>query len=217
MSTIVGRGNKRQALHFEIGGEPMMEYGARTKVYDEGAPAGFFYEVLDGVVMISKIMADGRRQIVEVLGPGSLFGMTSCENHPCQAEALTPVRVSRMPRSRLTASPDLQMRWCRQLLRELEAVQNHALLLGRKSALGRVAWFLLSLPQQQQRRGDVPSAQDARATAMTQAEIGDYLGLEVPTISRALAALKKRMLIKKGRRGHFRLLDVVTLRALADH
>lgn len=69
----------------------------------------------------------------------------------------------------------------------------------------------------QQQRSDVPAGQDARATAMTQAEIGDYLGLEVPTISRALAALKKRMLIKKGKRGHFRLLDVGTLRALADH
>lgn len=214
MSTIAGRGNKRQALHLEIGGEPAIEHGARTKIYDEGAPAGFFYEVLDGTVMISKMMADGRRQIVEVLAPGSLFGMTSCETYPCQAEALTSVRLSRMPRSWLTASPELQVRWCRQLLRELEAVQNHALLLGRKSALGRVAWFLLSLPQQQ--RSEVPSGHDARATAMTQTEIGDYLGLEVPTISRALAVLKKRMLIKKGKRGHFKLLDASALRVLAE-
>ena len=215
MSTVAGRGNNRQALQLDIGCVAATEHGARTKIYDEGASAGFFYEVLDGTVIISKMMADGRRQIVEVLGPGSMFGMTSCETYPCQAEALTAVRVSRMPRSWLTGSPDLQMRWCRQLLRELEAVQNHALLLGRKSALGRVAWFLLSLPQQQ--RADLPSGQEARATAMTQAEIGDYLGLQVPTISRALAALKKRMLIKKGKCGHFRLLDVGSLRALADY
>lgn len=197
--------------------DPPGHYEARQPVFLQGARADNVFEVLEGTVMISKTLPDGRRQIVEMLGPGSLFGITSSACYPCQADALTAVEVQRIPRREASASRSIQNRWREQLVAELEAVQNHALLLGRKSAIERVASFLLSLPVARPGQGAAASSQaSARVTMMTQVEIGDYLGLKVETVSRTLAILMRRMIIAKGKRGHFMVLDLGALSRLAS-
>jgi CRP/FNR family transcriptional regulator, nitrogen fixation regulation protein len=190
---------------------------ARSGIFREGEEASYIYDVLKGAVTISKAMPDGRRQIVEVLGPGSLFGMTFSDVYRCQADALTDVRLRRIRRQNATDSKELQHRLFRQYSQELDDVRTHALLLGRKSAMERVASFLLSLPS-----AITPSDYRAaktfepeRVTTMTQREIGDYLGLKIETVSRNITLLKQRMIIAKGKRGHFHLLDIGALQRLA--
>ena len=39
------------------------------------------FQVITGVVMLYKLLPDGRRQIVEVLGDGDVFGF--CARPPC--------------------------------------------------------------------------------------------------------------------------------------
>ena len=71
----------------------------------------------------------------------------------------------------------------------LQHVENHLLLLGRKTALERVAAFLLEM------NGRLTEP-DVMALPMTRRDISDYLGLTIETVSRALSALKRKGFLK---------------------
>lgn len=191
---------------------------ARALIYEQGERAEFVYEVIDGTVMLSKALPDGRRQIVEILGSGSLFGFSPVGDYSCRAQTLTHASLHIIDGEQAKASAPLQQRYANQLIQKFEVLQDHALLLGRKSAIERIASFLLSLPHQAKAGASVAGHSGSQAfcrTRMNQREIGDYLGLKVETISRNLAILKRQMIIAKGKRGQFELLDLAALRRLA--
>jgi CRP/FNR family nitrogen fixation transcriptional regulator len=65
---------------------------------------------------------------------------------------------------------------------ELRNAQEHKLLLGRKSAMERVVAFLLDMDRRLAVAGVL-------ALPMCRRDIGDYLGLTLETVSRALSQL----------------------------
>src|SRR4029079_19001966 len=65
---------------------------------------------------------------------------------------------------------------------KLQHAEDHMLLLGRKTALERVATFLLEMDHRLAVSGML-------ALPMCRRDIGDYLGLTLETVSRALAQL----------------------------
>ena len=65
---------------------------------------------------------------------------------------------------------------------ELRHAEDHMLLLGRKNAMERVATFLLEMDRRLARAGMM-------ALPMSRRDIGDYLGLTLETVSRALSQL----------------------------
>ena len=71
----------------------------------------------------------------------------------------------------------------------LQHVENQLLLLGRKTALERVAAFLLEM------NGRLTEPV-VMALPMTRRDISDYLGLTIETVSRALSTLKRKGLLK---------------------
>ena len=68
-------------------------FPAHGVVFFEGDPANNIYEVADGSVMLYKLLPDGRRQVVEILGPGDLFGVPAGEVYDTSAETLTETLV----------------------------------------------------------------------------------------------------------------------------
>ena len=67
----------------------------------------------------------------------------------------------------------------------LAKAQEHAMVLSRRSALERVASFLVEWAKQSSRKGIV-------SLAMTRTDIGDYLGLTIETVSRSLSHLERQ-------------------------
>ncbi len=189
----------------------------RTIVFSEGAPIGGIWEIVEGSVIVFKTLADGRRQITEVARAGGWLGSPDRPTYNCSAETLTKCRLRLHCIREFSASPVLQSRHSEHLLRQVDALQDHALLLGRKSAIERIASFLLALPALGAPYERVPLGAEANAfwIALGQRDIGDYLGLKVETVSRNLATLKRRMIIATGKRGQFRLLDREALRLIA--
>jgi CRP/FNR family nitrogen fixation transcriptional regulator len=73
-------------------------------------------------------------------------------------------------------------------MRSLERAQDHMLLLGRKSALEKIATFLLDLSE---RLGD-----DQVDLPMSRTDIADHLGLTIETVSRTLTQLERQHVIE---------------------
>ena len=115
------------------------DYAAHETIAMEGDRAEFLFEVIDGAVMLYKLLQDGRRQVVELLAPGDVFGFGDGINHDCSAESLVSTRLAVIPSNAADRDPDLQLRLARRCIFQMRTLHNHAVLLGRKSAMERVA------------------------------------------------------------------------------
>ncbi|MTI00211.1 cyclic nucleotide-binding domain-containing protein [Roseibium sp. RKSG952] len=191
-------------------------FGSHDVIFYEGDPAKRLYELAAGTVMLFKLLPDGRRQVVEVLRPGDIFGLAKSEEHESTAETLTEAQVHEIDLRRIEQSPGLQRKLTRCLMTQMQALHEHAVLLGRKSAVERVASFLMYLVPN---RGGVgcfgpkDGAEDGfdLHLTMTRQEIADYLGLTIETVSRVFSDLKRRGIIRIDRADQIHLNKVCGL------
>jgi len=163
----------------------------RTVFYQED-PANYLYNVTAGNVRVSKMLADGRRQVTGFLFPGDFLGLSLNRRYAYTAEAISAVTLCRFPREKLESLfADITVLSQRMLTiasNELVSAQDQMLLLGRKSAMEKVASFLLSLSDRAVARNE-PA--DPVQLPMARTDIADYLGLTVETVSRTLSQLVK--------------------------
>ncbi|QIB34494.1 helix-turn-helix domain-containing protein [Ancylobacter pratisalsi] len=185
-----------------------LRVAAHTTVLHEGDPARRIMEVVDGAVMLTKLLPDGRRQVVELLGPGDVFGLAHADAYACSAETLTPATIATHERSALERDAVLAARLLRRFEAQLCVMHSHALVLGRMSALERVAFFLLRL---------MPESMVGSTLhlSMTRQEIADFLGLTLETVSRAFSELKRRGFVALLRADEVRIQDRGSMRRLA--
>ncbi len=164
-------------------------------LFDEGDPAESTFVVTSGMLKVFKLLADGRRQIVGFMVPGDFLGLAFGRLYLLSAEAVTPVGLCSFRRSQflefLDACPALEKEILLRTSTELAAAQEQMLLLGRKSATERVASFILSMARRRLPKSDAPVE-----LPMSRADIADYLGLTVETVSRTFSVLRKRALIE---------------------
>lgn len=173
--------------HFKPG-EHLMTEGDRTD---------YFFDLMDGTVALARNGRDGRRQILSFLGARQFLGASSTERYPNLATALTPVTAISYPRSALEkaleSSPIFASEFRKVLTRILESAHDHVFTIGQRSAVERVASFLLYLRANQARFS--PSGPREKSEhidlPMTRLDIADFLGLTIETVSRAFSSLKK--------------------------
>ena len=172
-----------------------IHFSPRTLIFLEGDLVDWVYQIADGVIILYKLLPDGRRQVVELLGPGDVFGFSPISIHNCSAETLTDARCMGFDRGAIERSPALMRRLSSCLYVQISLLHEHAMLLGRKSALERMTSFLMRLVPD---RGGLncPGPPDAAdhahvRLAMSRQEIADYLGLTIETVSRTLTKLKR--------------------------
>jgi CRP/FNR family nitrogen fixation transcriptional regulator len=146
--------------------------------------------------MLYKLLPDGRRQVVEFLQTGDVFGMSAAPVRDCWAETLVATSCTAFDRSVLERSPALAQSLNASLFSQLRGLHEHVMLLGRKSASERIASFLMRfIPGRGGGECPGPPKGDDSARlplAMTRLEIADFLGLTIETVSRVLTRLKGR-------------------------
>jgi len=161
-------------------------YRKDEEIYGEDEPAEYVYQIIRGAVRTYKLLSDGRRQIGTFHLPGDIFGLESSSNHRLAAEAIIDTTVRLVKRSSLEQAAGVDLKVARKLWSmtagELRHAEDHMLLLGRKSAMERVANFLLEMDRRLAVAGMM-------ALPMCRRDIGDYLGLTLETVSRALSQL----------------------------
>jgi len=188
-----------------------MNFGRNAEIYAEGQTAGYVYKVVSGVVRISQLLPDGRRQISAFHLPGDMFGFEVDDLHQASAEAVVPVKVIAFKwQSLLSAGASISL--VRELLNRtmigLRQSQQHLLLLGRKNALERLVAFILEM-------ADRSDANSVINLAMPRHDIADYLGLTFETVSRMFAELKDLGTIKLESARRVHLLDTGKLKSMA--
>jgi CRP/FNR family transcriptional regulator, nitrogen fixation regulation protein len=188
-----------------------MSFGRNAEIYAEGETAGYVYKVISGVVRVSKLLPDGRRQISAFHMPGEMFGFEANELHHASAEAVVPTRVVAYKWEGVLGTEKQSASFVRELLSltvlGLRHTQDHLLLLGRKNALERLAEFLLEMSARM-------GGSAVLELAMPRHDIADYLGLTLETVSRMFAELKEMGAIKLESARRVHLLDKAALRAM---
>lgn len=164
-------------------------YRKDEEIYGEDEPAEYVYQVIRGAVRTYKLLSDGRRQIGAFHLPGDVFGLESAATHRLAAEAILDTTLRLVKRKSLEQAAHNDVRVARDLWTitsgELQHAENHMLLLGRKTAMERVATFLLEMDRRIAKTGMI-------ALPMCRRDIGDYLGLTLETVSRALSELQQQ-------------------------
>ena len=190
-------------------------FPAHGVVFFEGDPANNVYEVADGSVMLYKLLPDGRRQVVEILGPGDLFGVPAGDVYDTSAETLTETLVHMISTKDAENSNTIQQHMKKCLVSQVQNLHEHAVLLGRKSAHERVASFLMRFVPS---RGDFgcigPKGDEDQSVVtlhMTRQEIADFLGLTIETVSRVLSDMKRRKVITMEKQDRIRIMNVCGL------
>jgi len=172
------------------------KYGKGTQIFGQAESADYIYQVIEGAVLSHKRLSDGRRQIGAFHLPGDIFGLGNGDFHRFTAEAIVDTTVRLVKRQSLERVARTDPAMARSLLTmttdNLQHVENHMLLLGRKTSRERVAAFLLEM------NGRLTAA-GVMALPMSRRDIADYLGLTLETVSRALSAFQ--------RKGYLRFLD----------
>lgn len=168
------------------------------EVFAEGDEGTFFYRVVSGAVRTGKLLADGRRQIDAFHLAGDVFGLESGDRHRFTAEAVDDVVVIAYRRSRFASlvydDPAFGELIMASMLTSLDRAHDHMLLLGRKTALEKMASFLLDMARRR------PGA-DKVVLPMQRTDIADHLGLTIETVSRTLTQMVRHGLIRLAEAG----------------
>ena len=185
-------------------------------IVSDAALARAYYNVVFGMVKLSRSTSDGRTQIVGFRGPAEFFSIPEATSDTLQIAALVDVKLCRFSRSQLRhlmqKYPSLQSRLLDDSFGRIEALESHALVLGQRTAREKIASFLL-----QRRDGKNIGSPDRQRVAipMTRVEIAEFLGLAPETVSRTLASFKREGLVSFGQAKSVWLLDMRSLEHVA--
>lgn len=187
-------------------------------LFHEGDPATRVFTLTTGTLKLYKLLADGRRQVTGFLYPGDFLGISVDDEHAFTAEAVENAQLCWFPSSRFDDFVEDEAVMERELYRmaahELAAAQQQFVLLGRKTAMERIASFLLSLEQKTRRPRE--GAAGLVRLPMSRSDIADYLGLTKETVSRVISALKRDHIIRLEELNSIQILDRERLAQLAE-
>ena len=179
---------------------------AGDKLYESGARFGKLYVLNSGVAKIVNLSADGREQVVGLKFRGDWLGFDGIAHgaYSCDAVAMDTGEVWVFGYDALLAAcrtqPALLTMLHEAMSREIARDRDSMMSVCTLTADARVADFLRYWAESLARRG---LRTDQITLRMTRAEIGNYLGMTLETVSRGLSKLARDNVISfaaKGRR-----------------
>ncbi|MDB6061218.1 MAG: Crp/Fnr family transcriptional regulator [Verrucomicrobiaceae bacterium] len=176
------------------------------------------YAVRSGTLKAYRVTDDGQEQITGFYFPGEILGMDgiSKNRHASSATALETAAICEIPFERLgelsARIPSLQRHFFQLMSQEIAYDQQLITQLGKNSAEQRIAALLVSISARNSERK--LSATSFRLP-MSRADIGNYLGLTVETVSRVFGRFQKAGLLAVDNK-EISILDVDQLRNAAN-
>lgn len=198
--------------------ERMVRRGAT--IQRENDAIGEMFIVRQGMMMSSRLMADGSRQILRFLFPGDMAGMSNliyrdaAETITALSDGVVATFDRQMLGSLIAGHPRLSALMTVYDQVERTALTDRLAAVGRSSARARVAAVLIDM-RDRLRRVD-RTIGDSFVPGLTQEEIGDATGLTAVHVNRMLRGLEQDGLIARDA-GRVTLLDERALRREANY
>ena len=184
------------------------------EILADAMPIASYANVLKGVVKLTKVLEDGRQQVVGLQFAPDLLGRPFASESRVTAETASDVELCMIPKTALealmSAGGPVEHRIMMQALRELDEARDWMVTLGRKTAAEKVASFLYLLATHID-----PTEEEALLTfdlPLSRADIADFLGLTIETVSRQLTKLKAEKVIEIANYRHVSIMDLTQLR-----
>jgi CRP/FNR family transcriptional regulator len=190
----------------------------RQYIFLEGDPPRWLCLVKSGHVKIVRQARTGRDVVLELLGPGEMFGGVAAlerRPYPASAQATEPTVVVKVPQEAIVALAERQPALIREIAlligRRLRGAHDSVTALAVDPVEARLAAALVRLGDRQgTRRGDGI----ALPFPLTRQSLADMTGTTVETAIRVVSRWLKEGLVADDD-GHLVLRDVEALRARA--
>ena len=177
--------------------------GERKHLFRAGQPLQALYLVHAGCLKTSVVSPDGREKITGFRMRGDLLGLDALGTpaYGCDAVALDLCEVWQIPLAQLDAhdlrAPQLRELLTTSLAQEIRRDWQWMLTIGTLNAEQRVVAFLLELADRQKALGY--SARHL-VLRMSRADLGNFLALQLETVTRILSRLAQGGFIDVARR-----------------
>lgn len=198
LSRLIPLAPSEIAVLAELQGSPRPVVRGREMVL-EGRKYDGLMVLIDGVGLRYRVLQDGRRQVLNIILPGDFIGFPGCffESALYSIAALGDCVVSPVLFSRFLglfqSHPRLGAVIFWSLSCEAAMYAEHLIGVGRRSALERVAHFLLEMQTRLQGIG-LADEQSFRLP-LTQELLADALGLSVQYVNQTLRQLREEGLV----------------------
>ena len=184
-------------------------------IYREGDNFKGILAIKSGSAKLIANDSHGNEHILNILLPGELLGFDglSTEKHGCAAIALETMTFCILPADSMDQLFQNVPSLTRELFRhsgEKMLEDKNQLVLSKRPAEERLAYFLISLSERLKRRGFSSSE---FKLSLTRQEIGNHLGLALETVSRLLKKFQDEGLIAVQNR-FIQIRDINSLKAL---
>jgi CRP/FNR family transcriptional regulator len=196
---ITGRGREAQpqsSMQEILSRQPLRKLAPHEHLFHEGDRERSIYRIERGLVRLYKLLNDGRRQIISFRFPGDILGSDTLSEQYCSAEAVTEVTLRSLSREdahrRMEKEPSFSSELIDLLSQELANTRSQITVLNRRSAIEKLAAFVLDLARRQTAKS---AGGNQINLELTRTDIADFLGLTVETVSRNLTKLRQRKII----------------------
>ncbi len=190
---------------------------AHTPLFAEGDPTQYLYCVAEGTLVMSRYSVSGERQIMAFLFPGDFIGITFEKTYSIGVETLSKCTLLRLDHrileDRAANDPQVWRALNEVTWRFLRGSMELTFTIGRKSAVGRLASFLIYLAL---RQGGFASEGTEVQLPMGRQDIGDFLGLTIETVSRCFTKLKEMECVSLPSTDKVVISNLDSLRQAAD-
>ncbi|MEO8443668.1 MAG: helix-turn-helix domain-containing protein [Gammaproteobacteria bacterium] len=202
---------------------PLRDLAPGEVLISAGEPAVQVFNIVSGVLRVTRTGTDGRRQVLSFLFRDNFVGLTATETYFFSVEAVTAARVACCPRrqldERLARDPKAERAFLNMMFRVIEDILDVVYSLGQRTAIERLAVFLLYLRHWRRLTANLADDMDPSLgeveVPMSREDIADFLGLKKETVSRSFRELEERGLIRRLDTHRIRVDNLVALRALA--
>ena len=192
--------------------------GEGQTLFLEGDPSASYFLVRGGALRLYKLLPDGRRQITAFALPGDWLGLSNSSRYVHNVQAIVPSTLCEFSRQSMDTLSSrfskVAERWHEQRRVSLAASQEQILMLGRMNPLEKLSRFLVDLLDRQNAAG---LSGNPVYLPMSRADIADFLGITIETVSRSMSRLKASELIEPLDRNRVQVRDLSRLREAAGY
>jgi CRP-like cAMP-binding protein len=186
-------------------------------IFSKGDPGNSLYAVVSGTVKMSISSADGRSAILNIIGPGEIFGEIALLDglaRSTDAIANSTCEVFIIDRREfipfVKSQPTLAMKFIELLCGRLRLTSDQVEQIILQNLPGRLAAALIRLSEKHK-----PAAAGGRTIAITQQEISEMVGMTRESINKQLRAWATRNWVRL-EHGAIVVLNPEVLRELAE-